>query len=65
MLASKDKGLLIGYHTSVNIDTTLILYAMIQPYCQIEERVAFVEDFFEILKEVHCREKGHIGEKRQ
>ena len=27
-------------------------------------RVAFVEEFFEILKEVHCREKGHIAEKK-
>ena len=27
-------------------------------------RVAFVEDFYDILKEVHCQEKGHIGEKK-
>ena len=24
-------------------------------------RVAFVEDFFDILKEIHCKEKGHVG----
>ncbi len=27
-------------------------------------RVAFVEDFFSIFEEVHCREKGHIGQKK-
>ena len=27
-------------------------------------RVAFVEDFFDILNKVHCKEKGHIGEKK-
>lgn len=26
--------------------------------------MAFVEDFFTILKEIHCSEKGHIGEKK-
>ena len=27
-------------------------------------RVAFVEEFYDILEEMHCREKGHIGEKK-
>jgi len=27
-------------------------------------RVAFVEEFFDILTEVHCKEKGHIGSKK-
>ena len=27
-------------------------------------RVAFVEDFYDILTEIHCQEKGHIGEKK-
>ena len=27
-------------------------------------RVALVEEFFEILKEAHCHEKSHIGEKK-
>ena len=26
--------------------------------------MAFVEDFFDILQEIHCQEKGHIGEKK-
>ena len=28
-------------------------------------RVAFVEDFYDILKEVHCQEKGHTDQNRQ
>ena len=27
-------------------------------------RVAFVEDFYNILTQVHCKEKGHIGTKK-
>ena len=27
-------------------------------------RVAFVEDFYDILTQIHCQEKGHIGEKK-
>jgi hypothetical protein len=27
-------------------------------------RVAFVEDFFDVIKEVHCKEKGHVGIKK-
>ena len=27
-------------------------------------QVAFVEDFFDILKDIHCKEKGHIGSKK-
>lgn len=27
-------------------------------------RVAFVDEFFDIIKEVHCREKGHVGSKK-
>ena len=27
-------------------------------------RVAFIEDFYDILTEVHCREKGHMGIKK-
>ena len=27
-------------------------------------RVAFVEEFFDIIQEIHCREKGHIGSKK-
>ena len=23
-----------------------------------------VEDFFDVISEVHCKEKGHIGEKK-
>ena len=26
-------------------------------------KVSFVEDFYTILEEIHCVEKGHIGEK--
>ena len=26
--------------------------------------MAFVEDFYNILEEIHCQEKGHIGEKK-
>ena len=24
-------------------------------------RVAFIDEFFDIIEEVHCRQKGHIG----
>ena len=27
-------------------------------------RVGYVEDFFDVLREVHCVEKGHIGTKK-
>ena len=27
-------------------------------------KVAIVEDFYTILREIHCVEKGHIGEKK-
>lgn len=27
-------------------------------------RVTYVEDFFDILEEIHCKEKGHVGEKK-
>ena len=27
-------------------------------------RVAFVENFFDILTDIHCKEKGHIGTKK-
>ena len=27
-------------------------------------RVVFVEDLFDVIKEVHCREKGHVGLKK-
>ena len=26
--------------------------------------MAFVEDFFDILKDIHCKEKRHIGSKK-
>ncbi len=28
-------------------------------------RVAYVEEFFDILEEIHCKEKGHVGEKQR
>ena len=27
-------------------------------------RVAFIDEFFDIIEEVHCRLKGHIGSKK-
>ena len=27
-------------------------------------RVAFIDEFFDIIEEVHCRQKGHIGSKK-
>ena len=30
----------------------------------IRRRVALVEDFYHIITEVHCKEKGHVGTKK-
>ena len=27
-------------------------------------RIAFIDEFFDIIEEVHCRQKGHIGSKK-
>ena len=27
-------------------------------------KVVFVEDLYDVISEVHCREKGHIGSKK-
>ena len=27
-------------------------------------RAAFMDEFFDIIEEVHCRQKGHVGSKK-
>ena len=29
-----------------------------------DEYTAFIDEFFDIIEEVHCRQKGHIGSKK-
>lgn len=59
----------VSYSHSVNILSALLTGLLLQnpndPTILAKwRRVAFVEDFFEILKEVHCKEKGHVGSKK-
>ncbi len=48
-----------------NVNTSFLMQNPNDPTMLSEwRRVAFVENFFGILEEVHCREKGHIGQKK-
>ena len=54
--------LLLG--TSVNTKTYIFQNPNDPTILSEWRRVAFVENFFDILTDIHCKEKGHIGTKK-
>ena len=50
--------------TSVNTKTYIFQNPNDPTILSEWRRVAFVENFFDILTDIHCKEKGHIGTKK-